>query len=323
MIDHLFIIGYPSDVGGAEYRTVAYRQTVAALRAGHHPLAHLASRHRLAGPARCPRLPDHSVQPRRAGRRAAAGRQRRRLLLQHEVPRRRRAHRPARLPHDLARLHELALSPRATALSPLRAVRPARVPEPLSARSTRPPTPPLWIPGPARPHHPRGARRGRTPFPAPAARGGRGLRRRPHQPRRSRQVLAHAMADVRADTAIRSAARVLGWKDDVQARLGPPPAWAECLPAGAQAAAAFLKTLHALVQSSAAAVENWPRVGLEAMAAGVPLVVDAKGGWLEMLRHGRTGYLCRDGQRAGRLRRAIGLRRRPSAAAGSAAPVTL
>ncbi len=57
--------------------------------------------------------------------------------------------------------------------------------------------------------------------------------------------------------------------------------------------ATFLQSLHVLVQSNAAAVENWPRVGLEAMAAGVPLVVDAKGGWLEMLRHGRTGYLCR------------------------------
>ncbi len=88
-------------------------------------------------------------------------------------------------------------------------------------------------------------------------------------------------------------ARVLGWKDSVQARTGPPPAWAECLPAGGQPAAEFLQSLHVLVQSNAAAVENWPRVGLEAMAAGVPLVVDAKGGWLEMLRHGRTGYLCR------------------------------
>jgi glycosyltransferase involved in cell wall biosynthesis len=88
-------------------------------------------------------------------------------------------------------------------------------------------------------------------------------------------------------------ARVLGWKPDVQARLGPPPPWAECLPAGAQTAATFLRTLHVLVQSNAAAVENWPRVGLEAMAAGVPLVVDAKGGWLEMVRHGHTGYLCR------------------------------
>jgi glycosyltransferase involved in cell wall biosynthesis len=87
-------------------------------------------------------------------------------------------------------------------------------------------------------------------------------------------------------------ARVLGWQEDVEARLGPPPAWAQCLPPAAAAAMPLLRTLHALVQANAAAVENWPRIGLEAMAAGVPLVVDASGGWVEMIRHGQTGYLC-------------------------------
>jgi glycosyltransferase involved in cell wall biosynthesis len=28
------------------------------------------------------------------------------------------------------------------------------------------------------------------------------------------------------------------------------------------------------------------------MASGVPIVVEAKGGWLEMIEHGRTGFLC-------------------------------
>jgi len=31
---------------------------------------------------------------------------------------------------------------------------------------------------------------------------------------------------------------------------------------------------------------------LEAMAAGVPIVAEDRGGWLEMIQHGRTGYLC-------------------------------
>jgi glycosyltransferase involved in cell wall biosynthesis len=48
------------------------------------------------------------------------------------------------------------------------------------------------------------------------------------------------------------------------------------------------------VQASEGAVENWPRVGLEAMAAGVPVVVDNRGGWPEMIRHGQTGFLCND-----------------------------
>lgn len=38
--------------------------------------------------------------------------------------------------------------------------------------------------------------------------------------------------------------------------------------------------------------ENWPRVGLEAMASGSVLVVDNRGGWQQMIEHGRTGWLC-------------------------------
>lgn len=86
--------------------------------------------------------------------------------------------------------------------------------------------------------------------------------------------------------------RVLGWAEEVRARLGPPPRWAECLPAGSQVVQQFLPTLHAMVHAGGQATENWPRVGLEAMAAGVPVVADNRGGWPEMIRHGRTGYLC-------------------------------
>ena len=39
------------------------------------------------------------------------------------------------------------------------------------------------------------------------------------------------------------------------------------------------------------AVWNWPRVGLEAMAAGVPVVAEKRWGWLEMIEHGKTGFL--------------------------------
>ncbi|MDY0165908.1 MAG: glycosyltransferase family 4 protein [Thermoguttaceae bacterium] len=86
-------------------------------------------------------------------------------------------------------------------------------------------------------------------------------------------------------------ARVLGFSSAVAARTGPAPPWAECLPQGSETAAEFLPTLHAQVFAGATA-ENWPRTGLEAMAAGVPLVVDRRGGWCEMIRHGQTGFLC-------------------------------
>jgi glycosyltransferase involved in cell wall biosynthesis len=38
--------------------------------------------------------------------------------------------------------------------------------------------------------------------------------------------------------------------------------------------------------------ENWPRVGLEAMASGSILIVDNRGGWRMQVRHGVTGWLC-------------------------------
>lgn len=38
--------------------------------------------------------------------------------------------------------------------------------------------------------------------------------------------------------------------------------------------------------------ENWPRVGFEAMASGSVLLVDNRGGWRQMVEHGKTGWLC-------------------------------
>ncbi len=38
--------------------------------------------------------------------------------------------------------------------------------------------------------------------------------------------------------------------------------------------------------------ENWPRIGLEAMASGSVLIVDNRGGWQQMVQHGKTGWLC-------------------------------
>ncbi len=88
-------------------------------------------------------------------------------------------------------------------------------------------------------------------------------------------------------------ARVMGWTTIVEQRLGTPPPWAEVLKPGAEASLVFLRSLHALVIPGGEAIENWPRVGLEAMAAGVPIVVEDKGGWREMIEHGATGMLAK------------------------------
>lgn len=91
----------------------------------------------------------------------------------------------------------------------------------------------------------------------------------------------------------RKKVRIMGWSHEVEAAIGGGPDWAECLPANVEPVPAFLASLHCYCQINGKADENWPRVGLEAMASGVPIVVEHRGGWPEMIEHGRTGFLCR------------------------------
>ena len=78
-------------------------------------------------------------------------------------------------------------------------------------------------------------------------------------------------------------ARVMGWHPGIESRCGKPPPWAEVFPQGAMSSREFLGSIHALVPGVGCCEENWPRVGLEAMAAGVPVIVEDLGGWREML----------------------------------------
>lgn len=87
---------------------------------------------------------------------------------------------------------------------------------------------------------------------------------------------------------------VMGWSPQIAAYCGRPPAWATCLPQGSEASTAFMGRLHALVPGVKCTAENWPRVGLEAMAAGVPIVAEDRGGWPEMIENSETGFLVRD-----------------------------
>jgi glycosyltransferase involved in cell wall biosynthesis len=90
-------------------------------------------------------------------------------------------------------------------------------------------------------------------------------------------------------------ARVMGWDGRVEAKCGPSPIWAETLPPAAEPVRSFLSSLHCLVSVNGGAEENWPRVGLECMAAGVPIVAERSWGWPELVEHGITGYLGEDG----------------------------
>jgi len=87
-------------------------------------------------------------------------------------------------------------------------------------------------------------------------------------------------------------ARLMAWDRAVERKLGPPPPWAECLPAGGETPQEFFRKLHCMVQINGGAEENWPRSGLEAMAGGVAIVAQNRWGWREMIRHGQTGLLA-------------------------------
>ncbi len=95
-----------------------------------------------------------------------------------------------------------------------------------------------------------------------------------------------------------TAARVMAWQRRMARRVGEPPEWVETLGPCAESPQEFLGSLTCLVQLNGTAVENWPRVGLEAMATGVPIIADNKGGWPEMIDHGKAGFLCRNAREA-------------------------
>jgi glycosyltransferase involved in cell wall biosynthesis len=87
----------------------------------------------------------------------------------------------------------------------------------------------------------------------------------------------------------------MGWDAALEARLGKPPEWAKCLPINTMTSREFLSNCHVLFCAGQADKENWPRVGLEAMAMGVPIIADNAGGWPEMLETEEETYgvLCK------------------------------
>lgn len=87
-------------------------------------------------------------------------------------------------------------------------------------------------------------------------------------------------------------ARLMAWDGRIRKKLGTPPDWAICMAAASETPQVFFGKLHCMLQINGGAGENWPRSGLEAMASGVPVVVQNQWGWPEMVRHGQTGYLC-------------------------------
>jgi glycosyltransferase involved in cell wall biosynthesis len=116
-------------------------------------------------------------------------------------------------------------------------------------------------------------------------------------PRKYRADWWRVCEEARTRLPVDSRCRVLGWHGSITSKCGPPPMWCEVLGKDGEEVGVFLRSLHCLVQLGDA-TENWPRVGLEAMASGVPVVADRRGGWREMIRDGETGFLVSDAEEA-------------------------
>ena len=93
----------------------------------------------------------------------------------------------------------------------------------------------------------------------------------------------------------------------------------ELLPAGAEPAADFYRSLDVFFYRTGDSVEAYGRVVAEAMASGLPVVAHQRGGYAEIIEHGHNGFLFSTQEQA--YDAVIELRTSPAlrAAAGAAA----
>ena len=84
----------------------------------------------------------------------------------------------------------------------------------------------------------------------------------------------------------------LGFDDRAQQKIGKPYDWIQVAKDHSELSQQkFYKHCEVILQPTDT-TENWPRIGFEAMASGSVLIVDNRGGWRRMVKHGVTGWLC-------------------------------
>ena len=87
-------------------------------------------------------------------------------------------------------------------------------------------------------------------------------------------------------------AHFLGFDERSEKKIGKPYNWIKTYADQREfPVEKFYDTIDFVVQPMDT-TENLPRIGFEAMFSGKPLVVDNRGGWKSMIRHGETGFLC-------------------------------
>ncbi|HWZ63628.1 MAG TPA: glycosyltransferase [Steroidobacteraceae bacterium] len=84
----------------------------------------------------------------------------------------------------------------------------------------------------------------------------------------------------------------LGFDDQCAAKIGKPPSWIRTARNHLSCSQRALYEHCEIILQPTDTIENWPRVGLEAMSSGSVLIVDNRGGWRRQVRHGVTGWLC-------------------------------
>lgn len=87
----------------------------------------------------------------------------------------------------------------------------------------------------------------------------------------------------------------LGVNNEVLRKIGKVPPWIKTLPAGGMPVEEFYGGVNAILQPcDPSHTENLPRISFEAMATGVTLIVDNRGGFKDQIIDGETGWLCDD-----------------------------
>jgi hypothetical protein len=84
----------------------------------------------------------------------------------------------------------------------------------------------------------------------------------------------------------------LGFDERSQNKIGQPYDWIRTARDQNEVSQGEFYAHCEIILQPTDTTENWPRIGFEAMASGSVLIVDNRGGWQQMVEHGKTGWLC-------------------------------
>jgi hypothetical protein len=84
----------------------------------------------------------------------------------------------------------------------------------------------------------------------------------------------------------------LGFDQRSEAKIGTPFGWIRTARDQNQVSQRDFYAHCEIILQPTDTTENWPRIAFEAMSSGSVLIVDNRGGWRQIIEHGKTGWLC-------------------------------